>query len=105
MKTETKTVEENKKPVLDSRNLPAPIKRRRYYTPNEVKLHNSANDCWVSIFHEVYDLTELIQLNYGLLTDPIVQAGGSDITHWFDNTTKDVKLDVKSAKSLYYKRN
>lgn len=91
MKTEIKIVEENKKTVLDKRNLPAPFKKRRYYTPNEVKIHNSANDCWVSIFHEVYDLTELIQLNYGVFTDPIIQAAGTDITHWFDFTSKDVK--------------
>ena len=39
---------------------------------------------------DIRQLIELIQKNYGINTDPIVQASGTDITHWFDNTTKDV---------------
>lgn len=74
----------------DNKNLPPPIKRRRYYTPQEVRVHNSANDCWVSMFHEVYDLTNLIQSNYGHLVDPIIKEAGNDISHWFNHITKDV---------------
>jgi cytochrome b involved in lipid metabolism len=73
-----------------SKNIPAPYKRRRFYTPEEVKAHNTANDCWVSFFHEVYDLTDLIQSNYSKLVDPIIKCAGEDITHWFDPFTKDV---------------
>ena len=42
-----------------------PIKNpiQKYYTVEEVSLHNSANDCWVVLFGEVYDLTALIQKN------------------------------------------
>ena len=76
----------------DPRNLPSSYKKRRYYTMTEVKVHNTANDCWISIFNEVFDLTELIQKNYGRLTDPLIKAAGTDITSWFDPVTKDVKL-------------
>lgn len=38
-------------------------KKRRYYTPNDIGQHNTANDLWVSFFNDVYDLTELIQSN------------------------------------------
>ncbi len=85
---------------MNTKNIPAPYKKRRYYTPDEVKLHNTSNDCWVSIFYEVYDLTELIQKNYSNLVDPIIKCGGSDITHWFDVNTHDV--NIKLNPSLNY---
>jgi cytochrome b involved in lipid metabolism len=85
--------------VDDPKNYPAQYKKRRYYTPNEVKLHNIANDIWVSFFHEVYDITELIQQNYSHLVDPIIKEAGEDITHWFDYSTRDVKL--KNNLSLF----
>ena len=72
------------------KNMPPPYKKRRYYTPEEVKNHNCANDCWISIFYEVFDLTDLIQKNYTKLLDPIIKKSGTDISHWFDPTTKDV---------------
>ena len=43
--------------------LPKPYKLRRYYTPEEVSLHQAADDCWVSFFHGVYDLTKLLADN------------------------------------------
>ncbi len=75
---------------MNTRDLPAPIKRRRYYTPTEVKSHNSANDCWVVIFDDVYNVTELVQKNYSKETEPIVKAAGTDISHWFDKHTREV---------------
>ena len=35
--------------------------RQRYYTPAEVALHDRADDVWVSLFHKVLDLTELVK--------------------------------------------
>ena len=43
--------------------LPKTYKKRRYYTPADVAVHNTANDCWISFFNEIFDLTELIQKN------------------------------------------
>lgn len=40
--------------------LPKPYNLKRYYTPEDVKVHNTANDCWVTFFNKVYDLTPLI---------------------------------------------
>ena len=76
--------------LVFNKNMPAPFKRRRYYTPDEVRVHNTANDCWISFFYEVFDLTELVQKNYSHLVDPIINAAGTDITHWFDPMTRDV---------------
>ena len=89
----------------DNKNYPPPIKRRRYYTPEEVRCHNTANDCWVSFFNEVFDLTELVQKNFTSLIDPIIKNAGCDITHWFDPLTKDVifKL-INLDKNVHYTR-
>lgn len=34
---------------------------QRYYTPNEVSVHNTLEDLWVSFLGKVYDLTPLCQ--------------------------------------------
>lgn len=73
---------------------------RRYYTPEEVCVHNAASDCWVSIFHKVYDLTALIAEHRGPLTEPLIQAAGQDISHWFDAKTGGVKLAVDPARGI-----
>jgi len=75
----------------EAKHLPRPYKLRRYYLASEVALHNTKDDCWVSFFGQVFDLTRLLQDNYtSELCDPIVLAAGTDITHWFDPATRDV---------------
>lgn len=46
--------------LKNAKHLPKPYQLRRYYTPTEVAYHNQNDDCWVSFFNEVYDLTKLI---------------------------------------------
>lgn len=79
---------------IPKQNLPAPYRQHRYYTPDEIKEHNTANDCFVSIFHEVYDLTNFIQENYSKLMEPLIKNAGTDISHWFDPETKEPKTCV-----------
>lgn len=43
--------------------MPIPLPKQRYYTLEEVSEHNTANDCWVILFGEVYNLTRLVQSN------------------------------------------
>ena len=75
------------------KNLPAPYQLRRYYLSSEIKEHNTADSCWVSLFQRVFDLTKLIQENYASdLVDPIVLNAGTDITHWFNNETREPKI-------------
>ena len=42
------------------------MKRPKYFTPNEVSIHNTAKDIWVSFLGKVYDLTPLVEENAGL---------------------------------------
>ena len=54
-------------------------------------MHNSAGDCWVALFGQVFDLTQLINKNFQKPEcDPIVLAAGTDITHWFDQESQNV---------------
>ena len=70
-----------------------PLQAKDYYTPAEVAKHNQYNDCWVSKFNKVYDLTLLLQDNSGKPEcDPIVLAAGTDISHWFDRETNNVSF-------------
>jgi hypothetical protein len=85
--------------------LPKPYKLRRFYTPSEVSRHNQHNDCWVSFFYGVYDLTKLLSDNrdrQSALCEPISKAAGSDITHWFDPLTQEPKRAVDSETNLVW---
>mmetsp|Transcript_46802 Transcript_46802/g.117264 ORF Transcript_46802/g.117264 Transcript_46802/m.117264 type:complete len:237 (+) Transcript_46802:80-790(+) len=65
---------------------------RTHFTPSEVAAHNSSqDDCWVSFLGRVYDLTPLLIEHAGDLVQPIADAAGKDISHWFDKGTGDVK--------------
>lgn len=48
----------------------------------------------MTIANRVYDLTELIAENRGVLAMPLIQAAGTSISHWFDEKTGDVKTFV-----------
>ena len=81
----------------EATNIPRPYKLRNYYTPKEVACHNTADDCWVTLFNHVYDLTLRLNENSEKTEcDPIVLASGTDITHWFDKETKAVSTFLKS---------
>ena len=79
--------------VKNANHLPRPYKLRNFYTPQEVTCHSTADNCWVSFNHEVYDLTKLLQKNIHLETcKPIIHAAGTDITHWLDEETGEPKM-------------
>mmetsp|Transcript_28582 Transcript_28582/g.88626 ORF Transcript_28582/g.88626 Transcript_28582/m.88626 type:complete len:120 (-) Transcript_28582:732-1091(-) len=68
--------------------------KRRFYTPNEIAAHNSADDAWFVIHHKVFELTDLIASSRGTLTQALIANAGRDISHWFD-------YDQASLKSHY----
>ncbi|XP_026990154.1 cytochrome b5 domain-containing protein 1 [Tachysurus fulvidraco] len=69
--------------------------RSKYFTPNEVSVHNTIGDLWVSFLGKVYNLTPLLQDYKGdLLLKPIIESAGKDISHWFNPKTKDIITHV-----------
>ena len=40
--------------------------RTKFFTPSEVAIHSTINDCWVSFLGKVYDLTPLCEIYKGL---------------------------------------
>eukprot|EP01006_Ploeotia_vitrea_P049528 TRINITY_DN67355_c2_g1_i12.p1 TRINITY_DN67355_c2_g1~~TRINITY_DN67355_c2_g1_i12.p1 ORF type:complete len:219 (+),score=19.47 TRINITY_DN67355_c2_g1_i12:77-733(+) len=74
--------------------------RTRYFTPNEVGIHNTEDDCWVSALGKVLNLSPLIEKYRGHLTNPIVRAAGTDISHWFDADTGDIKKCIDPQTGL-----
>lgn len=68
--------------------------QQRYYTPAEVASHDRADDLWVSFFQFVYDLTPLVASSPGSLVQPLIAAAGTDISHWFDLSTGNVRTYI-----------
>ncbi|MEW5304731.1 MAG: hypothetical protein WDW38_009712 [Sanguina aurantia] len=73
---------------------------RRYYIPYEVASHSSPEDIWISFLGGVYDITPLVAENSGVLVAPMLSAAGTDISHWFDPKTRDVKTHMDPITNL-----
>jgi len=66
-----------------------------YFTPREVAEHNTADDLWVSWLGYVYDLTPLsLKYRGDILMNPIIKNAGKDISHWFDEKTRNLKMHM-----------
>ncbi|CAH8499927.1 unnamed protein product [Heterobilharzia americana] len=75
---------------------------KRYFTPNDILLHNSPEDCWVSFLGRVFDITLVCAKNKGsVLLQPILAQAGKDISHWFDAKTGEVRHHVDPVTNCY----
>ncbi|EPY25338.1 cytochrome b5 domain containing 1 [Angomonas deanei] len=84
----------------------------RYFTPKEVNQHDSAEDAYVSLNKQVLDLSPLIQrynkmAKFAHLTKPLVQVAGTDISHWWDAESNDLKtcVDIRTGMRTYAQPN
>ena len=61
----------------------------------------------MTIYENVYDLTQLVQKNYGPEVEPMVKAAGRDVSHWFDPKTREPKSYVNPQSNVreYYTPN
>jgi len=81
------------------------MKRPKFFTPNEVSLHSTLKDIWVSYLGKVYNLTPLCEEYSGdLLMKPITASAGKDISHWFDKKTGDIRTHIDPSTGIrkYY---
>ena len=72
----------------------------KYYTSEEVRFHNCADDCWVSIFDKVFNLTELIKENRGPLANPLIEAAGESISQWFSEKDGNVRTHMDPVRNI-----
>jgi cytochrome b involved in lipid metabolism len=72
----------------------------KFFTPEEVSIHNCAEDCWVIIYDDVFDITPLIAANPGELIQPLLKNAGMSISHWFNEKTRAVKTFIDPAKEI-----
>lgn len=72
----------------------------KYYTADEVAQHNTAEDCWVSIYDNIHDLTDLIAENRSILSAPLISAAGTSISHWFREDTRDLKTFIDPVRNI-----
>ena len=72
----------------------------KYFTEVEISLHKNPEDCWVSIFDSVYNLSDLIKENRGVLAHPLINAAGTSISHWFNEKTGDVKTYIDPVRNI-----
>lgn len=72
----------------------------KYFTAEEIAVHCTIDDCWVSVFDNVYNITELVAEHRGPLTDPFVKEAGSSISSWFDPVTRGVKTFIDPVRNI-----
>ena len=78
---------------------------KNYYNKEDLHTHTTLENCWVSIFGKVLDLSPLLITNsHSLLIKPILLNAGKDISHWFDPKTKNPKtrIDINSGKRVFF---
>ena len=72
----------------------------KHYTAEEISIHRTVDDCWVSIFDNVFDITQLINDNRGPLADPLIKQAGSSLSHWFDKKTEELKTYIDPVRNI-----
>lgn len=78
---------------------------KRYYTWTDIEPHSFAHDIWIVLFGKVLDLTELVQSNIeSPLCQPLIDFAGKEVTHWFNQKTKEpkTKVDPDTARKVHY---
>ena len=78
----------------DARRRVTSYREPYYFTPSQVKLHDRIDDLWVSRFGLVLNLTKLVDENRGELAQPIIEAAGEDISHWFDPHSRHLRTYI-----------
>lgn len=62
------------------------------FTLDEIKKHNSKNDCWIIVKKKVYDITDFINI-HPIGYTPIIKKAGSDCTY-------DLSFHSKNARKI-----
>jgi hypothetical protein len=69
-------------------------KAARWFMRKDVALHCHHGDLWLSVLGRVLNLTGLVAKHSGSSVQPLIDAAGTDVSHWFDPSTGDVRTHV-----------
>ena len=69
------------------------------YTKEEVKQHNTKDDCWLIIKGLVYNVTEFLSIHPGG-SSIVVSVGGQDTTEYFEELHKPDILEEVGSKYI-----
>jgi cytochrome b involved in lipid metabolism len=61
-----------------------------YYSINEIKKHNTINDCWIYANDNVYDITNFIKIHPGG-SNCLLKKAGTDCSYDFEFHSKNGK--------------
>jgi nitrate reductase (NAD(P)H) len=72
----------------------SPSDVKKLFTMDEVKKHNTEEDCWIIVKDRVYDATEYLELHPGGIESIMINSGGVDATEDFVaiHSTKATKM-------------
>jgi hypothetical protein len=72
----------------------------KYYTAEEISYHNHAEDCWVYIDDDVYNLTPLLTDQRSFLAEPILKYAGKSVSHWFVPGKKELRTFIDPERNI-----
>lgn len=72
----------------------------KYYTAEEISYHNHAEDCWVYIDDDVYNLTPLLTDQRSFLAEPILKYAGKSVSHWFIPGKKELRTYIDPERNI-----
>ena len=75
-----------------------------YYSIEQVKLHNTCNDCWIICHNNVYDITDFLK-QHPIGDKVILKKAGCDITKDLDFHSKNAMKLLKKYHIGYIKKN
>ncbi|XP_043997876.1 cytochrome b5 isoform X2 [Gambusia affinis] len=71
----------------------------KYYTLEEVRMHNTSNDTWLIIHNKIYDITSFLEEHPGG-EEVLLEQGGSDATESFEDVGH--STDAREMLQQYY---
>uniref|UniRef100_A0A3B5M006 Cytochrome b5 heme-binding domain-containing protein n=1 Tax=Xiphophorus couchianus TaxID=32473 RepID=A0A3B5M006_9TELE len=71
----------------------------KYYTLEEVRMHNMSSDTWLIIHNKIYDITSFLEEHPGG-EEVLLEQGGSDATESFEDVGH--STDAREMLQQYY---
>lgn len=72
----------------------------KFYTEEEVLLHSIPEDCWISVFDDIFDITALLKSSEGNETKSLFKYAGKSVSHWFNEETGEIKTFVDPLRNV-----